>query len=145
MYKKSIYYLLFTISLILIDQITKLVFSNRDFFVGPIYFHSVNNYGLAFSLNFGSLANITLVALGLFFLSYYYYWHRHEFSRREQMAFILIFAGAVSNIIDRLYLEYVRDFLDLGLAFTFNLADVFVAVGLLLILLPRTNQVLKNS
>jgi signal peptidase II len=125
---------------IFLDQITKLIFSSRDFFVGPIHFHLVKNYGLAFSLNFGLLPNLILIILGLGFFVYYYFQHRKEFSWRGQLVFIFIFAGAVSNIIDRLYLGFVRDFLDLGLGFTFNLADAFVAIGLILILFLQTGK-----
>jgi signal peptidase II len=76
--------------------------------------------------------------LGLFFLAFYFYRHRHEFSSLIETGFILIFAGAISNIFDRLYLGYVRDFLDLGLGFTFNMADVFVVMGLLIILFTQS-------
>jgi signal peptidase II len=115
-----------------LDQITKLLFGNRDFFLGPIHFHPVKNYGLVFSLNFGLLANIILISFGLIYFAVYYYRRREFFSYPGELMFVLIFAGAISNIIDRLYLSYVRDFLDLGLGFTFNLADVFVVIGLLL-------------
>ncbi|MDP4001391.1 MAG: signal peptidase II [bacterium] len=47
---------------------------------------------------------------------------------------MFVFAGAVSNLGDRLVLGYVRDFVDLGLGFTFNLADIFIVIGLILIL-----------
>src|SRR6185503_8340131 len=124
--------------LILIDQITKLIFSSRDFFVGPVHIHLVKNYGLAFSLNFGLLPNLFLITAGLVFFIYYYWQHRKEFNWAGSWVFILIFAGALANIIDRLYLGFVRDFLDLGLGFTFNLADAFVVFGLILILFSQT-------
>lgn len=117
--------------LILIDQITKLVFSSRDFFFGPLHVHSVKNFGLAFSVNFGMLPNLILIILALLFFLYYYFSFRNQLGFFTKIFFILIFAGALSNLIDRLYLGYVRDFLDLGLGFTFNLADVFLAVGLI--------------
>ncbi len=120
--------------LIVIDQITKLIFNSRDFFVGPIHFHSVKNFGLAFSLNFGLIPNIILLTLGLFYFAYYYYQRRKFFSFVGELTFVLIFAGAISNIIDRIYIGYVRDFIDIGLGFTFNLADAFVVVGLLMFL-----------
>jgi len=118
-------------ALILIDQVTKLVFGSRDFFLGPVHFHPVKNFALAFSVNFGQLANLILIAAALAFFLYYYFSFRTQLGFVTKIFFILIFAGAISNLVDRLYLGYVRDFLDLGLGFTFNLADVFLAAGLI--------------
>jgi signal peptidase II len=116
-------------ALIVIDQITKLIFSHRDFFLGILHIHLVKNYGLAFSLNLGLLPNLILLGLGLSVFIYFY--------RKHDWAFVLVMAGALSNIIDRLYLGYVRDFLDLSLGFTFNLADAFVIIGLIIILISQ--------
>ena len=110
--------------LILLDQITKLTFGSRDFFFGPLRIHGVKNFGLGFSLNFGLLPNLILITAALAFFVYYYFSHHLELSRWGKIMFVLILSGAISNIIDRLYLGFVRDFLDLGLGFTFNLADV---------------------
>ncbi|MEJ0021707.1 MAG: signal peptidase II [Candidatus Doudnabacteria bacterium] len=125
-------------ALIVVDQITKLIFSPRDFFVGFMHVHLVKNYGLGFSLNFGLLPNLIIVAAALIFFLYYYFSHQAELSWRGKIVFVLIFAGAISNIIDRLYLGYVRDFLDLGLGFTFNLADAFVVIGLIIIIFTQS-------
>ena len=119
--------------LIVIDQITKLIFSSRDFFIGPLHVHLVKNFGLGFSLNFGVLTNIIIITIALIFFLYYYVSHRKALSWRGKIVFVLIFAGAISNIIDRLYFGYVRDFIDLGLGFTFNLADAMIVLGLVLI------------
>lgn len=116
--------------LIVLDQITKLIFWSRDFFWGPIHIHPVKNFGLALSLDFGLLPNILIDIGALGFFVYYYFQHRYEFSLPMVIAFGLIFAGAISNLADRLYLGYVRDFIDIGLGFTFNLADAMLAVGL---------------
>ena len=120
--------------LIVVDQITKLIFNRRDFFIGLVHFHLVRNFGLGFSLNFGLLPNLIIISAALLFFVYYYFSHRAELSWLGKIVFVLIFAGATSNIIDRLYLGYVRDFIDLGLGFTFNLADAMIVVGLILIL-----------
>ncbi len=120
--------------LILIDQITKLIFSSRDFFLGPIHVHLIKNPGLGFSLNFGLLTNLIIIAAALIFFIYY------NFRHPNKLAFVLIFAGAISNIIDRLYLGYVRDFLDIGLQFTFNLADVMIILGLIIFVFSQRNE-----
>ncbi len=127
--------------LILIDQITKLIFWGRDFFFGPIHIHAVKNFGLGFSLDFGLLNNIIILVTALFFFLYYYWQQKSNLDIWGEWSFILIFAGGISNIVDRVYLSFVRDFIDPGLGFTFNFADAFLVVGLLgILLLPKRNR-----
>lgn len=118
-------------ALIVVDQITKLFFSSRDFDFGLLQTHAVKNYGLAFSLDFGYMPNLIIVIAALGFFMYLYFANRGQWGLLLRAMFVLIFAGAISNLGDRLYLGYVRDFMDLGLGFTFNLADVFLATGLI--------------
>lgn len=47
---------------------------------------------------------------------------------------ILILAGAISNLIDRLYFGCIIDFIDLKFWPVFNLADVFITLGTIFIL-----------
>lgn len=119
----------------ILDQITKLIFSHRDFLFGPLHLHPVKNFGLSFALNFGSILNIIFVFFALGFFLYYFWTKKDTLTNWEKVGFILIFAGAISNTLDRVALGYVRDFLDLNLGFTFNLADLFVTSGLVLIFL----------
>ncbi len=111
--------------LVVLDQISKLIFSARI----------VKNYGLGFSLDFGLLPNLMIISAALLFFIHYYFTHRKNLSRLGKIIFTLIVAGGLSNIIDRLYLGYVRDFLDFGLGFTFNFADAMIMLGLLLLFL----------
>jgi signal peptidase II len=46
----------------------------------------------------------------------------------------LIFAGAVSNLIDRARLGYVVDYIDLKVWPVFNLADSAITIGIALFL-----------
>ncbi|OGE88398.1 MAG: hypothetical protein A3J07_01220 [Candidatus Doudnabacteria bacterium RIFCSPLOWO2_02_FULL_49_13] len=126
--------------LILIDQITKLGFWSRDFFLGPVHIHSVRNSGLALSLDFGLLPNLIVIIAALVFFIYYYFRHHSEWGWATVMMFALIFAGAISNLGDRLYLGYVRDFIDLGWGFTFNLADLWLAFGLVGLLFLQSDS-----
>ena len=56
-----------------------------------------------------------------------------------KLGMILMMAGAVGNFIDRLALQYVRDFFDfllLGYNFpVFNIADISLCIGVALIIL----------
>ncbi|WP_375396482.1 signal peptidase II [uncultured Sphingomonas sp.] len=77
-------------------------------------------------------------------------WLWRERNRTDQIALGMILGGAVGNIVDRLRLDYVQDYADLHLRvaggdwspfLTFNLADVAITVGVL-ILLARAGEVL---
>lgn len=58
--------------------------------------------------------------------------------RLAGLAYGLILGGAVGNLIDRLRLGHVIDFIDIGLRgwrwYTFNLADAFIVIGIIVLL-----------
>ena len=58
------------------------------------------------------------------------YWPRPKTGARPQVAFGLMLAGAVGNLIDRLAFGHVIDFIDIFPWFIFNVADVAILVGL---------------
>jgi signal peptidase II len=51
----------------------------------------------------------------------------------------LIVGGAIGNLADRIRLKYVIDFIDMGIGnlrwFTYNLADAFVVVSAVLLII----------
>ena len=116
-------------AVILIDQITKALFAHRDFFLGPIHFHSVKNYGLSFGLN-NADPQVATILVGIILVGFTFYFLKHQ---RNSTPMLVVIAAAVSNFSDRLYFGAVRDFIDIG-AFTFNLADMFIAVALFFML-----------
>lgn len=124
--------------LILIDQITKAIFSHRDFFFAGMHFRLVQNFGLSFGLNFGGVLNLAIILLAL--LVFVYFIFKGNFSGINNSAVTLVAAGAIANLIDRLAYGYVRDFWDIGLGFTFNLADIFIFLGIIIILFSNNSQ-----
>lgn len=125
--------------LVLIDQITKTVFADRDFLLFGLNLHPVRNYGLPFGIDLGSPENFIVllcsyVVLGWLILK------SHTPGRIAHLGKSLFLAGAASNLIDRLVYGYVRDFIDLSLGFVFNFADVFIVLGLALFLLAGSTK-----
>lgn len=51
----------------------------------------------------------------------------------------LIFSGAISNIIDRLTFGCVIDFIDLKFWPVFNLADIFIVLGAIILIVKNIN------
>lgn len=102
----------------------------------------VHNRGIAFSLlgevSLAVPAALAVLVLGLLFFP------RGRWARRPvaRGALALLGGGAVGNLIDRLRVGAVVDFIDLRLWPVFNLADVAVTAGagLLILMLLRGDR-----
>lgn len=107
----------------------------------------VHNTGIAFSL-LGRVSWILPagIALTLVFLVFYNKarWTR---SGRAHVALVLLAGGAIGNLIDRLRVGAVIDYIDLSVWPVFNLADMAVTVGagLLLLSLLRPDGTLAGE
>ena len=68
----------------------------------------------------------------------YYIWKNYSyFNKTISFAWIVIFAGAVANVGERIALGYVRDFVYISLwkwTGVYNLADFYIIVGILVLL-----------
>lgn len=88
---------------------------------------------------FGLFGDNRLVLVGLSLAVMVVFWHafrdRLRTSRLAQCAFGAIVGGGISNLVDRFRHAYVVDFIDLRWWPVFNLADVSITVGTLLLLL----------
>lgn len=102
---------------------------------GLLNLTNVRNAGIAFSMLPGiPLAVPAAIALTLLFLLFY---NRARWSRRlpAQIALALLGGGALGNLIDRLRVGAVIDYLDLHVWPVFNLADLAVTAGTALLIL----------
>ena len=117
------------------DQITKWLLADRDFFIGFVHIQGIENFGLSFALDFGFWINLLFIIFGLIILFWYFVKNREN--KIVRLSFVFIFAGSISNLIDRLLFGFVRDFIDLGLNFTFNFSDLFVVVGLVILMFSK--------
>jgi signal peptidase II len=148
---------------VLVDQLTKywvrlrysLPTGEPDYYLSTpvigewLQFRLVYNHGAAFGTKPQSLLPFlspmvfftifTIIAMGC--LAYYYY----RLGAREKTArlgVLFILAGAVGNLIDRMVMHKVTDFIDAGIpGFSprwpvFNVADSSVCVGIALMLIP---------
>ena len=123
------------------DQLTKSIVTSRlDFndqvhVAGPFSIHHVTNSGIAFGL-FASATSlvILLTALAVAWMLYFF---ARSGSRHPVLpvALGLVIGGSVSNLLDRVRLGHVTDFLDFRYWPAFNLADTFIVVGVAALLL----------
>jgi signal peptidase II len=117
------------------DQATKhlvagqLDLGERVAVVGPFSIHHVQNSGIAFGL-FASATSIVIFLTGLAVL-----WMLAYFARSGArhpvlpVGLGLVIGGSLSNLVDRVRLGHVTDFLDLTFWPAFNLADTFIVAG----------------
>jgi signal peptidase II len=120
---------------IVADQITKgIVISQLDLgesvhLVGPLSIRHVNNPGIAFGL-FSSWATAVtiLTACAIAWMVVYF---ARSGARHPVLpvALGLLIGGSLANLVDRVRLGHVTDFLDLRFWPAFNLADTFIVVG----------------
>lgn len=124
---------------VLIDQITKAIFANRDFFLGPVHLHNVNNYALPFNLDLGWGLNFSILAM--VYLAVGILMARWDNTTRiMKFGKAMLWAGMASNLADRLVHGFVRDFIDFAWGFVFNLADAFIVIGIVLIIWAHPKQ-----
>ena len=132
--------------MVLADQISKTVVRNtmslyESIPVIPEFFHLtyVTNDGMAFGINFPFgiyvFSAISIIFTGFLF---WYLWSIKDDEIVVRTGVALILAGAIGNLIDRIFLGEVVDFLDFMIGdfhwYVFNLADSCVTVGLVFVL-----------
>jgi signal peptidase II len=127
------------------DRVTKILFSNLlelnesiAIVKNVLHFTLVHNTGIAFGLFRDSGAVfivIPLILTGLLVYNVYYHRHSENLNRTYIVAFSLILGGAIGNLIDRLFLGYVIDFIDFRVWPVFNIADSAISIGAAFILI----------
>jgi signal peptidase II len=110
--------------LIFIDQLTKYLIRQT----GGFY---ICNTGVAWGIHLPFLI-ISLAIAGIF-LAFFHFYKKQLAQSISYLA--MIFAGGISNLIDRLFFGCVIDFIDIKIFNypLFNLADVFIVIGAIII------------
>jgi signal peptidase II len=117
------------------DQLTKqiiartLAMGEKVDIVGPFSIRHVENSGIAF----GFFSSRTTVVIAVTTIAVaWMLWFFARSARRHPVlpvALGLVLGGSVANLVDRVRLGRVTDFLDLEAWPAFNLADAFIVVG----------------
>lgn len=125
--------------LLFVDQITKAWAAaadvrQADYFLGIIKLTYAENAGMAWSLfsnNRPAMIAITVLTVFMIIGIAVIFFTLFQKNAPAQMCLAIIEAGAIGNLIDRLYFDYVRDFLDVSpLHFgVCNPADFFITLG----------------
>lgn len=135
---------------IVLDQLTKLMvvdaFAYGEGLIITSFFNLVHvlNHGAAFSFLAGAggwqrwFFTILAAVISVWLIVMI---RRHQSERLQPLAFALILGGAIGNVIDRVRIGAVIDYLDFhaaGVHFpAFNLADSAITLGVILMLLQQ--------
>ncbi len=139
---------------IVLDQITKLLAVKHlkpiptfPLIEGVFHFTFLKNYGAAFGMLsenrwvFMSISTLAIIALTIFL------YMRKAPNFLYALAISAIISGGIGNMIDRIALGYVVDFIDVRLInfAIFNVADCFVTVGSIGLIILLLLDIIKDS
>ena len=143
--KENIFFFIIIFFLFALDRITK-IFVINNYTDNKIFINNFINFDLTWNIGigFGLLSYdssfiyniitiiITIVILILFYTSV-------GVEKIEKYIFSIIIGGALGNFYDRLTLSAVPDFIDIHYNnfhwFTFNVADIFITLGIIAFLM----------
>lgn len=124
---------------ILLDQLTKMWISEGLIFAeiipGVLNFRFVKNTGAAFGILGQGTLVLTIISAVLVVVMAIVFWkYRKNESKLFKFSLALIIAGAAGNLIDRMMLGYVVDFIEMAFVdfAIFNVADVCITIGTIL-------------
>lgn len=122
-----------------LDQLSKFLASKNLLYNSPLavikgifYLTLIHNRGAAFGILKNQLPLFIFTSLLAIILIYFSLKNKKE-SKIYRVSLSLILAGALGNLIDRLFFGYVIDFLDFRIWPVFNLADSAITVGVILL------------
>ena len=126
------------LGVIALDQVTKALVLNflyegqLELIPGVLRFTYVENRGMAFGLlSDHRWVFMVLSVLGILLVGFYLY--RYVSSTLGRVSLALVIGGGIGNMIDRISLGFVVDFIDFCLfdfwIWVFNIADAAVCVG----------------
>ena len=124
MKKRGLTALLLCILLIWIDQLTKYFFYNQEiwsqlFFIEPLLNDWISRW---MSMPMVVILSVSIICVWVFV----YLFHKKYLTVFD---FVLLFAWTIWNLIDRIRLWWVRDFLSFWSFPVFNVADAFLTCG----------------
>ena len=143
--KNNIYCSIVILIIFFLDRYTKLLILD-NFSENTYYLNDYINLDLIWNIGigFGFLStdsyiayNLITLLIGLVILSLFYFLVLSEII--DKLIYSVIIGGALGNFYDRLVYNAVPDFIDIHYKnfhwFTFNVADIFITIGILIFIL----------
>ena len=125
--------------------------ANVDIYINPyLNFYLIWNKGIAFGLfSFEETVIYQVISLVILIISIVIIFMIVNSEGLKKYSLILILGGAIGNLFDRIYYSAVPDFIDLHINgfhwFIFNLADIFITIGVICLILDEIIFYKKNN
>ena len=120
--------------IVVIDQMVKISLIDKDLTIIPNFLNLTytENTGAAFGIGTN---NIILIFSIIMVMALIYYIKAKKID--NQIPYMLIISGAIGNMIDRIFRGFVIDYIDVNLFNfpNFNIADICIVIGFLLLLI----------
>ena len=142
------------IALLALDLVTKYVFDatlgSETVVVIPYLFNFKMTYNMGAAWGFLAGKQVFLIVLSIVFLAIFIYYYTKEKNKTWllNITFGFLIGGCLGNLFDRIFLGYVRDFIqfDFWKSFPiFNFADVALCVGIILFVIYLIVYYVKAS
>lgn len=139
--RKNILFL--STGLVLVDQIIKLIITKSMFLYQSIkvipnflYITYVENDGAAFSILSGGRWFFVIIGVIALVLMFKFIYDDSKVSKFDTISYSLTTSGIVGNLIDRIYLGKVIDYIDVRILNfpIFNFADICIVIGTFMII-----------
>ena len=143
--KENFYFLFLSLIIFIFDRITKQEiiskFNKSAYYINDyINFDLIWNIGIGFgflSTSSSLFYNLVTFAIGIVIIILLFIFAQSE--NTDKFIYSIIIGGAFGNFFDRLAYKAVPDFIDLHFDsfhwFTFNVADIFITLGILIFIL----------
>lgn len=93
----------------------------------------VRNTGAAFSLFVGFSSYLVIIGLVVAAAVVYFHYKGPKTNYYMQVGLAFVLGGSLGNLVDRVFRGYVIDYIDIMIWPVFNLADIMINVGVILI------------
>lgn len=145
-----------TVILVIVDQIVKFLVSTYLNYIDVIpkflYLSLEKNYGIAFSMLWNNRLLILIISLLLILFLIYLlnkdYLSKGKNNKLLNVTYGLLFGGILGNLIDRIVRGYVIDYIGVYIFNykfpVFNLADSFIMVGVILMIISTFKEEKKQ-
>lgn len=139
--RKNILFL--STGLVLVDQIIKLIITKSMYLYQSIkvipnflYITYVENDGAAFSILSGGRWFFVIIGVIALVLMFKFIYDDSKVSKFDTISYSLVTSGIVGNLIDRIYLGKVIDYIDVRILDfpIFNFADICIVIGTFMII-----------
>lgn len=124
------------IGLILLDRIIKeaVILKHIEVIPNILSINYVENSGIAFGLMNRYNSIIILFNIILIILLFVYLTNINTTNGKIYIYLSVLLAGSIGNLIDRIFYGYVVDYISILDFPIFNLADIFIVIGMILFL-----------